>query len=104
MLNPRNSYIGDTSLLPLLQKLVVHLTGTEDVPLDLIGSDKGIGVSLGEVSLEDGLAFHICEIGSGEWVSKEGFREEYNELSYQLMACSLEGAIKLTGFLNSRWF
>jgi hypothetical protein len=80
LLNPRDSYIGDTSLLPLLEKLVVDLTGTQDMSLDLIGRDEVLRVRFGEVSLEDSFSFHLGQLGSGHRVSKEGFGEEDDEL------------------------
>lgn len=50
------------------------------MPSNLLGLDEGVGVRVGEVALEDGLARHFVEAGADERVAEEGFRKKDDEL------------------------
>ena len=80
LLQSRDSYIGDTLVLTLLQKRVVDLTGTENVSPDLFRGNQFFGVGVGNVSEEVGVTNHLLKIGLGLGVTEEVFREEYNQL------------------------
>jgi hypothetical protein len=80
LLDTRNGNVVDPSLLALLEKLVVHLTRAEDVSADLLGRDEVLGVRVGDVALEDGVALHLLEVGSCERVSEQRLGEEDDEL------------------------
>lgn len=80
LLDTRDGNVVDPSLLALLEKLVVHLTRAEDVSADLLGRDEALGVRVREVALEDGVALHLLERGSGERVSEQRLGEEDDEL------------------------
>lgn len=69
----RNRNVRNALVLALLKEGMVHLTSTQDMPLDLFGSDQFFGMGIGEVPLEVGLASHLGKIGPGFGVTEERF-------------------------------
>lgn len=61
LFNSRDGNVVVTLVFSLLEKLVVDLTGTENVSSNLFGRDEVLWVGLGEVSLEDSLALHLLK-------------------------------------------
>ncbi len=59
----------------------MKLTAAEDMAPNLFGSDQSFWVGVGEVPLELGVSRHLGQVGTGFWMTEEGFREKGYELT-----------------------
>jgi len=72
--------IGDLVLLAVVEEVVVDLARAEDDAVDFVGFDNRFAVfRVGNDPLEVRLFCEVFDIGAGNWVSEQGFREEDNE-------------------------